>query len=278
MTVTSTTVTPAATDAPPTPGAGIDASRAPGHWLLARMGKRVLRPGGLAMTRSIVDRLSIGPTDDVVELAPGLGLTTALVVDRRPATYVGVERDEDAARTVAAVIEGRTSYRCRVGTALDTGLDDASASVVFGEAFLTMQSDEHKRAMIAEAFRIARSGARYGLHEMCLRPDSLSSAEQDRVRGELARSIRVGARPLTVAGWRELVEEAGFRVVDEWTAPMALLRPRRLVADEGVARAVRIAANVARDRDARRRVLAMRATFRRNADHLGALGLVAVKP
>ena len=28
------------------PGYGLDYSKIPGHWLLAQMGKRVLRPGG----------------------------------------------------------------------------------------------------------------------------------------------------------------------------------------------------------------------------------------
>lgn len=47
----------------------------PGHWLLARMGKRVLRPGGLELTHRLLDVLSIDGDDDVVEFAPGLGIT-----------------------------------------------------------------------------------------------------------------------------------------------------------------------------------------------------------
>jgi len=29
------------------PGSDLDVAKMPGHWLLARLGKRVLRPGGL---------------------------------------------------------------------------------------------------------------------------------------------------------------------------------------------------------------------------------------
>ena len=47
----------------------------PGHWVLARMGKRVLRPGGLELTRRLLAELAISPSDDVVEFAPGLGVT-----------------------------------------------------------------------------------------------------------------------------------------------------------------------------------------------------------
>lgn len=260
-----------------TPGADLAADKMPGHWLLARMGKRVLRPGGLALTTAVLEQLSISGADDVVELAPGMGITAQLVLDRNPATYTGVERDADAAATVRELLRADRD-RCMEGPAQHTGLDDESADVVLGEAFLTMQSSENKRLIIAEAFRVLRPGGRYGLHEMCLRPDGLDDAAQDEVRGDLSRSIHIGARPLTVADWRAELEHAGFEIRFESTADMALLEPRRLVHDEGWRGALRLLANVMRDPTARRRVRAMRASFRHHRQHLGALALVAVKP
>ena len=38
-----------------------DVHKMPGHWLLAKMGKRVLAPGGLELTRVMLDRLAIQP-------------------------------------------------------------------------------------------------------------------------------------------------------------------------------------------------------------------------
>ncbi|WP_216373058.1 hypothetical protein [Streptomyces tailanensis] len=57
----------------PVPGEGLDAARMPGHWLLARVGKRVLRPGGVELTRWMLDALGVDPEDRVVELTAGLG-------------------------------------------------------------------------------------------------------------------------------------------------------------------------------------------------------------
>lgn len=34
--------------------------RMPGHWVLAQMGKRVLRPGGMELTRAMLEALAIG--------------------------------------------------------------------------------------------------------------------------------------------------------------------------------------------------------------------------
>ena len=58
----------------PLPYADRPVATAPGHWVLARAGKRVLRPGGAALTAAMLDHARL-PGSDVVELAPGLGRT-----------------------------------------------------------------------------------------------------------------------------------------------------------------------------------------------------------
>lgn len=259
------------------PGASIDPSKLPGHWTLAKMGKRVLRPGGLELTTAILEGLDITSSADVTEFAPGLGATTQLLLDRTPSTYTGVERDPDAADAVRSILRGEQD-RCIEATAQDSGLGDSSADVVTGEAFLTMQSPDNKQRIVREAFRILRPGGRYGLHEMCLRPDGLDPDVQQQIRDELTHSIRVGARPLTVDDWRKLLEDAGFTIDSEKIVDMALLRPRRLIADEGIGRAVKIGFNIVRNADARRRVAAMRKIFNTHRDQLGAVALVATKP
>ncbi|MGB6724571.1 MAG: hypothetical protein WBE74_01625, partial [Terracidiphilus sp.] len=73
------------------PGAGQRLEKMQGHWVLARAGKRVLRPGGLALTRRMIDALSISSDDRVVEFAPGMGVTARMVLRRNPVQYWGVE-------------------------------------------------------------------------------------------------------------------------------------------------------------------------------------------
>src|SRR5688500_20219069 len=81
----------------PVPGERLDAATMPAHWLLARLGKKVMRPGGLSVTRTMLDGLTIGPGDDVVDLAPGLGVTVQLVQAARPASFRGLERGDGEA-------------------------------------------------------------------------------------------------------------------------------------------------------------------------------------
>lgn len=252
-------------------------AKMPGHWLLARIGKRVLRPGGRELTSLMLADLQIGPEDSVVELAPGLGATTELVLPENPASYVGIEREQAAASIIEDMLSGDNQH-CRVGTAQNTGLDDGSATVVFGEAFLTMQPGDQKERIVAEVFRVLAPGGRYAIHELSLEPDGIADVVQADVWADLSRAIKVGAKPLAVPDWRSLLEEAGFVIETQHRAPMHLLEPKRVVQDEGARRTIKIVFNVLRDGEARRRVLGMRRVFRTHQKSLGAVALVAVKP
>lgn len=249
-----------------------------GHWLLARLGKRVLRPGGVELTRSLLARAQV--TDaDVVELAPGLGRTATEILARGPRSYVGAESDPDAANVVRGVLaeHGAENGAVLVADAAATGLPDASSDVVIGEALLSMQGDAAKRAIVAEASRVLRPHGRYAIHELALTPDTISEEISTDIRQSLARAIKVNARPLTIAEWSQLLTDHGLVVDHVATAPMALLQPRRVLADEGLFGALRFARNLLIHRDARKRVLGMRRTFRRHRDRLAAVAIVAHK-
>ncbi len=258
------------------PGADLRTDRMPGHWLLARMGKRVLRPGGRELTQQLLGALAINHTDHVVELAPGLGSTTEMVLARNPASYLGVDRDPVSVQRVGAASSG-PNRRVIQASASETGQPDASADVVFGEAYLTMQPPAAKERILAELARITRPGGRLGIHEIALLPDSLSTDRVEAICKDLAGEIHVNVSPLTIGGWTALIEDAGFEVRHRFSAPLHLLEPRRLVADEGLWGALRFAGRVAKDTEARRRVLGMRAAMRRNAQNLQACSLVAVR-
>ncbi|TDZ80281.1 class I SAM-dependent methyltransferase [Mycobacteroides salmoniphilum] len=248
----------------------------PGHWLLARLGKRVLRPGGLELTTRLLAAGKV--TDaDVVELGPGLGRTARDIVALHPRSYVGVDDTAAATQSVRDVV-APCGGRVIVADAASTGLPDASADVVVGEAMLTMQSDKAKRAIVNEAYRVLRPGGRYAIHELGLTPDSVDTATKDEIRRALARSIKVNARPLTVAEWSELLTTSGFEVASTDRSPMALLNPRRVIADEGIVGALRLVKNVLLHGAARKRVLAMRRTFREHKDALTAVAVVGIRP
>lgn len=258
------------------PGEDLRVDRMPGHWLLAKLGKRVLRPGGLGLTKSLLSEIDISQEDTVVEFAPGLGVTARLILERSPRSYVGAERDQAAADWTRKQLPA--SAKIVVGAAEHTGLPDHSASVVIDEAMLTMNPDAHKRAIADEAFRLLRPGGRYGIHELAITPDNLAPEIRAEIESALSSSIHVGARPLTLAEWQALLSDAGFQVDQPQLVPMRLLTPAQLLADEGLLGAAKFFKNVALNSAARKRVFAMRRVFRKYQDHLHGIAIVAHKP
>ncbi|MDO5723540.1 MAG: class I SAM-dependent methyltransferase [Flaviflexus sp.] len=249
-----------------------------GHWLLASLGKRVLRPGGIEMTEHILHRAAPSSADRIVEFGPGVGRTAQILLAANPAAYTAVDPNPEGAPALAKVLAGHENTRVVVADAQDTGLPDGCADLVVGEAMLTMMAPEVKKKIVAEAARILAPGGRYAIHELGLHPDDIDESIKKSVHRGLSVAIKVGARPLTMAEWRDLLEDAGLEIEDTHSNAMALLEPKRLIADEGVVGAAKFAKNLLTNKAARTRVLNMRKTFRTYADNINAVGLVARKP
>ncbi len=258
------------------PQAERSARQAAGHWILARAGKRVLRPGGLRLTVRMLHAAHI-QDKSVVEFAPGLGRTAKLIVSSGVGTYTAVEQDPAAAKRVESIVAACRGKVIRA-KAQESGLPDACADVVVGEAMLTMQGEKTKEQIVSEAYRLLKPGGCYALHELAVTPEEIDPEFAADLRRQLAETIRVNARPLTAREWGALLENAGFTVDWHAAAPMALLSVKRNIADEGILGVLKIMRNLLRDRELRARVLQMRALFRRYRRSLEGIAIVARKP
>lgn len=247
-----------------------------GHWILAKMGKKVLRPGGKELTQKLIKNLDINTTDDIVEFAPGLGFTASIALQSNPKSYTGIELNEEAASILRKRITG-DNRNIIIGNAAASTLNEKSYSKVYGEAMLTMQADHRKSEIIKEAHRILKPKGLYGIHELGLKPDNLSEEKKAEIQRALAEVIKVNARPLTQTEWYSLLQKEGFKVIKTETNPMHLLEPKRMLDDEGVLRTLKIVFNIITHPKERQRILAMRRVFRKYKNHLNAISIVAEK-
>lgn len=249
---------------------------AQGHWLLAKMGKKVLRPGGKELTLKLIKGLSINSTDRVVEFAPGIGFTALKVLENNPKSYTGIELNEEAAHNLRKKINGQ-NRQIIIGNASCVPLEDGCADKVYGEAMLTMHADHRKSEIIKEAHRLLRKGGLYGIHELDLTPDNLDEKEKAEIQHELAVCIKVNARPLTQSEWVQLLEKEGFRIKEIKTNPMLLLEISRIIDDEGLFRSLRIGFNIIRQPKVRKRINEMRCVFNKYKNHMNAIAIIAEK-
>ncbi|MEO7123280.1 MAG: methyltransferase domain-containing protein [Lacisediminihabitans sp.] len=273
----STEVFEARSRTEPLLGEGVPLARMPAHWMLARLGKKVMRPGGLTPSLHMLDALKITSDDDVVDMWPGLGVTTERTLAAHPRSYTAIERGAAEAARVQKVLNG-AEQKSIVAPAHQTGLESGSASVVYGEALLTLEPAKRKVATVAEAARLLRPGGRYGIHELLLMPNTLPEAAKDDIETTLTKVLHVLARPLTTDEWRRQLEDAGFEVDFEETGPMLLLDIPTFLSDEGLWGSTAFTARCLAHPTVLPRIAEMWTTFRRYRDNIGAVVMTARRP
>ncbi|MET4083023.1 ubiquinone/menaquinone biosynthesis C-methylase UbiE [Pedobacter sp. UYP30] len=248
----------------------------PGYELFASIGKKVLRPGGVELTRRLINGLNVNSLDAVVEFAPGLGKTAKLALTHAPASYIGVELDEQSVALLRKKLTGN-NIKIISGNSAKTGLADSSVTKAYGEAMLTMQADHRKAEIILEAHRILKQGGLYGIHELALSPVTISDSAKAEIQRALAKVMNVNARPLTITEWNELLDANGFKVLKTEICPMKLLSPRRIIADEGFFRALKIALNIILSPKKRKRIRAIKKVFEKYGENLIAVAIISEK-
>ncbi|MDO5664368.1 MAG: methyltransferase domain-containing protein [Bacteroidia bacterium] len=247
-----------------------------GHWILAKMGKKVLRPGGKELTLKLIENLNIQNQHDVVEFAPGMGFTASFVLQKEPHTYTGIELNEEATSRLKKIIKGENRKVINTNASEST-LPDNYADRVYGEAMLTMQPDIKKSAIVKEAYRILKKGGLYGIHELSLSPNDLKEDLKTDIQNSLIKNIRVNARPLTEHEWINTLEKEGFKIKKIEKNPMILLEPKRIIDDEGFWRFCKIVFNILTHPKERKRILEMRRVFKKYKEHMVAVSFIAEK-
>ena len=247
-----------------------------GHWILAKMGKKVLRPGGRKLTTKLIKLMDITNQNKVVEFAPGLGSTASMVLENHPKSYTGIELDKDAADLLKKKFKDKNTTII-TANATESTLQSNSTDKVYGEAMLTMQSDVKKSQIIREAHRILKPGGLYGIHELKLYPNDITEDIKKEINKALAKSIKVNARPLTADEWAQLLEKEGFEVMHIEKNSMNLLEPRRILQDEGLLRALKIVYNILTHPKERKRIIAMRKIFKKYKNNLNGVAMIARK-
>jgi phospholipid N-methyltransferase len=251
-----------------------DISKLPAYLLLAKLGKKVLRPGGIAFSKELLSVIPI-TLKHVSEFAPGRGATAELIINKNPSSYTGVEHHIDFASQLEF---DNPHHKVVVGSMSHTGLPSNSCDVIVGEAFLSLQGDDAKRQILHEAFRLLKPGGFYMLHELSVVSGNLSEGAYQQLLREMRHVLKVNATPLRTAQWKKLAQEIGFSIQRSFQRPMALLNRERLMEDEGAMNVLRILWNAIRTPGALKRILSIRSLFTKHEGELAAIGLILQKP
>ena len=240
-------------------------------WPLARrLGAGLAQPGGAVMTRRALEGVALEAGDRVVELAPGIGTTTDLILERDPREWIGVEPDPIGAEHLGRAVGG--PGREVVAAPPDaTGLAESSVSVVMADALLSTLDDAEAGAVLGEARRILRPGGRVALHELTPAEGPADPEAADDLAG-------AGLRPRPVEVWRALAEAAGFVLVGSLAGRLSPPAPHELMREAGPRTALRLTRELGRDGGLRAAATSARRALERRSLSLRSALVVAEVP
>lgn len=160
-----------------------------------------LHPGGLSLTRELIELCNVTRDARVLDVAAGTGETACLLAERFGARVTVVDRSPAMVRQAEAKARERgLAVECRVADAHSLPFGDGAFDAVMCECTLCFLD---KDRVLGEMVRVVRPGGRVGMHDLCWRdgaPEGLKRSLAD-LEDE---------RPETLDGWQRLFAGAGL--------------------------------------------------------------------
>jgi len=165
----------------------------------------VFHPGGLALTQHLGEVIGLGPTDHVLDVACGRGLSAAHLAEGFGCHVTGLDYGPDnvtaaEAHAAASRVDHLTTFR--QGDAEGLPFDDGTFDAVISECSFCTFSDKPTAA--AEMARVLDIGGRLGLTDM-----TVNGALPDDIQGLLAWVACVGGAG-TPEEYVATLRQAGF--------------------------------------------------------------------
>lgn len=165
------------------------------------LGLEVLHPGGLELTGELAVLCQVGKETKLLDVASGTGESACYLAQSFGCHVVGVDASdymiEQATRKAA---EKSLNVEFKQGDAHSLPFADHTFDVVISECTTCILD---KKRAIREMVRVAKPGGYVGIHDLCWQETTPAS-----LKAKLAEIE--GEAPETLAGWKDLFEQAGM--------------------------------------------------------------------
>ncbi len=244
-----------------------------GHELLARVGKKKLRPGGKEATDWLIEHAKLNKDKKVLEVACNMGTTLIEIVKTYDLDIIGVDMSKDALEKAQQNIKNEnleSKVKLVNADARDLPFEDESFDVVINEAMLTMLNHDDKQKAINEYFRVLKKGGILLTHDV-----NLPHEDPEFIK-KLRNVIAVPASPLNENNWKKLFEKAGFSEITTKAGKMIFMSEKGLMKDEGYDGMMKMYENAAKDPNYQQ-FIEMKKFFVENEDEMNYIAVVSQK-
>ncbi|PID82275.1 MAG: SAM-dependent methyltransferase [Clostridiales bacterium] len=218
--------------------------RVPGHELLARLGKKRLRPGGVEATNWLLEKGEFSTEKNVLEVACNMGTTLLEIANKYGCTITGVDMSDEALEKAKRNVKNANledKINLLKADAKSLPFEDETFDIVINEAMLTMLSNKDKEKALREYYRVLKKGGVLLTHDINV------VGGVPKVLSILRKVIHVPAVPLKESDWITLLEKVGFINIKDKTGEMTLMSDEGMIKDEGEEGMKQIHENASKD-------------------------------
>lgn len=169
-----------------------------GHTLLAKLGKKRLRPGGVRGTNWLLKDLLFNEKE-ILEVASNMATTAIGLAKKYNLSITAIDLDPKTIyKAEINVKKHKLENKIKLIEANATNLpfNENTFDIVINEAMLTMLSPKNKEKAVSEYFRVLKANGVLLTHDVCLLTDDL--ALQKEIIMELSRVINTHVQPKTI--------------------------------------------------------------------------------
>ncbi len=247
-------------------------NKIPGHFFLANLGKKRLRPGGKKATTFLIESVDFNHKK-VLEVACNQALTSCEIATKYDCQIEALDINQKALVKAQKYLDQKKlnhKIHLQQGNAFSLPYPDNSFDIVINEAFLTMNQNVIKQKALQEYFRVLKPGGFLLTHDIMYLHD-------DQFVPEMIATINMHAEPLSYDGWLNLFQDQGFVIRDTDHGKMTLMTPKGMLKDEGLINLIKIFRNGMK-KENKDTFVKMRKFFSKHSHEMNYLAIVSQKP
>lgn len=230
-----------------------------GHIFLKRLGKKILRPGGIEATNFLIKNIDFKNNINILEVACNRGINLINLAKKYPqVNFYGIDIDPKSIEEANNLkkINKLNNLTFNTGNALNLDFEDNKFDFIINEAMLTMFPNHLKEKILKEYYRILK------IDGLLLTQDIMLIDNFETVKNELSDSINININPINKNEWISLFEKFNFKTINSFNGKLSLMTLNGMLKDEGIINTIKIILNGLK-KENREQFIKMKKTFTR---------------